>query len=320
MKLYVLPTPQDQSTFRRGEKPARCVVRELPSAAAAESYETGLNSVARLGNGAPADVVVEGPLVMEVCFEPEADSPVKFTFQNTLQKDAFRQGLEDGEGADAPLIFTERDAEFRLLETMYAADTATVFVRCEEGSLTFLRSFGVGVGRYDVLRHGVEVTATRHAIAQIAEFPADFEIEHGVILDGEVEVIDMPQRLRSATLVFLRHEGADVTTVGMLVVKTTLATDALAKAAVVDAVTEWVDKTQKGRALWNGSGADLNIGDLASGDAFADPMLLSALTQRGIAYESCMVADTPAVSFYDEVLVDASRLAQQQSQFSFGVE
>ena len=114
--------------------------------------------------------------------------------------------------------------------------------------------------------------------------------------------------LRSTTLVFVRHEGAKVSTVAFLTVRTTLDTDEEVKAALAAATTHWVNSTDAGRHLWDYSFADLNIGDLHSGSAFQDKGFLAALWERGIEYVDCLAMGCDDAIPYDQVLVNAGDL------------
>ena len=51
------------------------------------------------------------------------------------------------------------------------------------------------------------------------------------------------------------------------------------KAALVRAITSWVEQTQEGKSLWIHTNKDLNLGDLSAG---LDPTLLPYLAQQGI--------------------------------------
>lgn len=115
---------------------------------------------------------------------------------------------------------------------------------------------------------------------------------------------------RSAMLVFLRYEGAEVSTIGVLNLRTSLETDTEVKAALTAAATHWVNATEEGRALWNYSCADLNIGDLASSSAFQDEALLVAMRERGVEYVDCFVGECDDAIPYDEVLVDEQQVVE----------
>ena len=315
-KLYVLPTREDQLAFEAGMKPRNCVVREFDGPEVARAYHIGL--AAR-----EANVIRESYLEMTLVFSRGATEDEEvFNFNSVAEKGAFRQGMEDGEGRTSlSIVHDEDSAQFQALEAMYASDGERVFVRCEEGSQGLLKSFGAKIGAYDLLRRGVVADVSGHVLSQIRQFPADFEIEFEApaeAIDAANDHSESPGAARNAMLVFLRHESADVTTVAMLSLKTTLATDAEVMTALVDATTQWVQKTDAGRKLWNQSDADLNIGDLASSGAFADAILLNAFRQRGIEFVGCTVADTDEFALpYDSLLVDANKLEVVQAEMPF---
>lgn len=307
VKLYVLPTPEDQLAFAAGQQPRNCFMREFDSEEVARSYLKGLRA------GGESNVVRESYLEMVVVFGVSENEEV-FHFGSLPEKDAFRQGLEDGEGLAAePVVHDAKSESFAALEAMFASEVEPVFIQCEEGSLGLLKSFGAKLGPYDLVRRGVMADVSGHVLSQIRQFPADFEVEFGVVAADEVqEVADATvataSQERGAMLVFLRQERAQVTTVGVLSVKTTLPSDVEAKEALIAATTEWVSKTEAGRKLWTYSSEDLNIGDLASSGAFSDETFLAALRKRGVEFAACMVGDTQDAISYDQVLVDVAQL------------
>lgn len=317
VKLYVLPTKEDQALLLAGERPRNCFVREFDTHQIAQAYLRGLLI------GFESNVIRESYQQMTVVFGGSENEEV-FSFESVAEKGAFRQGLEDGEGYPAPSIFDEESDAFPALESMYASDMGHVFIHCEEGSLGLLKSFGAKVGAYDLLRHGAMAEVSSHVLEQINQFPADFEVELD-LHEAIAEVVDVEPAeaeeekaiVRSAMLLFLRQERAKVTTVGILNLKTILLTDAHVKTALIGATTEWVRKTEEGRKLWSHSCEDLNIGDLASSGAFNDEVFLAALAQRGVEYVSCVVGGTEDAIAYDQVLVDASALQEKQIEIAF---
>lgn len=320
VRLYVLPSRGDHLALEAGERPRNCLMREFDSPEIAMSYQVGL----RAGGGDGSNVVRESYLQMTVVFGgPDDERPRAgtFNFDSVGQKDAFRQGLEDGDGFADPAVYGADAALFGALEALYASEVERVFIKCEEGSLGLLKSFGARLGCYDAQRHGVAAETSGHVLTQIRQFPADFEIEFGVTADESVVESTVEHEgvewMRNATLVFLRHEDGAVTTVGVLSVKTALPVGADLRAGLVDAVTEWVSKTEAGRRLWIDSRKNLNIGDLALNGAFSDPALLAALRQRGMDSVNCMVAETENAIAYDKVLVDPDKLEDVQISIPF---
>lgn len=118
---------------------------------------------------------------------------------------------------------------------------------------------------------------------------------------------------RTATLVFLRYDNADVVNVGVLTLRTSLESDVEVKGALVAATTHWVNTTEAGRKLWSYSCADLNIGDLAGSSSFEDADLLRALRERDLEYVDCFVGDCDDALPYDEVLVDEELVAEVEA-------
>lgn len=124
------------------------------------------------------------------------------------------------------------------------------------------------------------------------------------------------QELRTAMLVFLRYERAEVSTVGVLLLRTAIEQDAQVKEALKAATTHWVNTTEDGRRLWNYSCCDLNIGDLASSSAFQSHAFLAALQERGVEYLDCIVGDTTEALAYDEMLVNEAQVVEEATEGS----
>lgn len=310
VKLYVLQAGEEQTAFRRGVLPKNCFARDFDTPVIAQSYLKGLRS------GREGNVIRESHLEMAVVFSGSEDEKL-FRFDSVAEKNAFRQGLEDGEIFMESVVYDEDSEHFQALEAMYASQMELVFIRCDEGSLGLLKSFGAKLGVYDATFGAVLADVSPHVLTQIAQFPSDFEVEFGVTVQARDDKGESGEKSRSATLVFLRNESAKVTTAGVLSLKTTLDTDAEVKIALIEATTEWVSKTEAGRRLWVNSGEDLNIGDLASSGAFSDAMFLAALQQRGVAFVDCAVGCTDDSIAYDQVLVDTSRLEAGQIPIPF---
>jgi hypothetical protein len=131
---------------------------------------------------------------------------------------------------------------------------------------------------------------------------------------GNRKMTTNQEMTRNATLVFLRYEDAEVSTMGILNLRTLLETDAEVKETLTAATTHWVNTTQAGRSLWNYSCADLNIGDLASSSAFQDEAFLAALRDRGVEYVDCFVGDCDDAIAYDEVLVNEEEVVEEATE------
>lgn len=312
VKLYVLPSPAEQAALEAGVRPRMCLVREFDGVDVAQAYLKGLR-------GGRGTIIRESHLEVTVAFVSdglEVERP--FVFDTVEEKVAFRQGLDDNEveGMEAPVAFSEGARLFPFLERLYAADPELVFVKCEEGLLGLLKSFGAKPGVYDAVRGGVLTEASAHVLSQIEQFPADFEIDRDVSIDAASSdaVVE-----RVTSLMFLRS-GAQgrAKNIGLLSVRTVLPTDADVMASLVDATTEWVRKTDAGSRLWVHSREDLNIGDLAHGRAFDDPMLIAAMRQRGIDFIACAVSGAEEALAFDKVLVDPAGLkGERQYEIAF---
>lgn len=113
---------------------------------------------------------------------------------------------------------------------------------------------------------------------------------------------------RECSYNFARHEDGGVTTLGVLKLQTSHSDDDTAWRALVEAITVWVATTDAGREAWTGSSHDLNIGDLASFNAFQDADFQRLLADRGLQFIDLMVSDADESINYDEVLVDTAAL------------
>lgn len=108
---------------------------------------------------------------------------------------------------------------------------------------------------------------------------------------------------------FARREEGMITTLGILEIASTNPDEGGAWDAMIDAITEWVNTTEAGRRAWIGSSKDLNIGDLASFDAFQDKDLSRLMAERGLTFKSLMIADSQDdCADYDEVLINYETL------------
>lgn len=114
--------------------------------------------------------------------------------------------------------------------------------------------------------------------------------------------------MRECSFNFARQEGAEITTLGTLGMLTTHASDHDAWQAFLDATTQWVATTEAGRNAWNASSQDLNIGDMATSDAFQDTDFQRLLSESGLIFRDLHISDAERSINYDKVLVDESAL------------
>lgn len=108
---------------------------------------------------------------------------------------------------------------------------------------------------------------------------------------------------------FERHERGVATTHARLSVRTACDPDAI-PAALRRGVTAWVASTKAGRHAWHDSSHDLNIGDLACADPFAEPTFVACLAAQGL-HEARLIdpVDPDHTCEYDFRLVDEDVLA-----------
>lgn len=116
----------------------------------------------------------------------------------------------------------------------------------------------------------------------------------------------------TVTLRFARRDGPDVTTLGILSV---LVSPALAKSltsfATADegvlhhlqvALTAWINETPQGRAAWEASCEDFNIGDLDTLQDTHKASLQPFLQSQGILGTQSLVADGGDCFDFDTLL------------------
>lgn len=107
------------------------------------------------------------------------------------------------------------------------------------------------------------------------------------------------------TLLFTRIERVDVTAMACLQLETLgVLDDTQVFSALKRAVTEWVIGTESGRDAWLRSCEDLNIGDLACDDSFADVGLRSRMEAHGLRFVKVITGLGERSWHYDTVLAN----------------
>ena len=97
---------------------------------------------------------------------------------------------------------------------------------------------------------------------------------------------------------FVRQEGLEVTNLAILEMYWEPKTTQTGFAKLQELVSDWVARTKDGKAAWEYSGGDLNIGDLAMYDASFKKFAL----RRGITVRFIYVGGTEETISYDVVL------------------
>lgn len=107
--------------------------------------------------------------------------------------------------------------------------------------------------------------------------------------------------MKKVTIPFIRMDGARLET--MAVVEFSLDNKKDPQTELRKAATAWVRETDSGKTVWEYSGGDMNIGDIASHDesGFAKYVELHGIKDFRIVY----VGDTSDALPYDTVLADA---------------
>jgi len=109
-------------------------------------------------------------------------------------------------------------------------------------------------------------------------------------------------KMKHEIFTFVRQEGLEVTNLAILEMYwepgTTTTQTGFAK--LQELVSDWVARTKAGKAAWEYSGGDLNIGDLAMYDSTFKKFAL----RRGITVRFIYVGGTEDTVSYDTVLAE----------------
>lgn len=117
-KLYVIPTREDQLAFDKGKKPGNVLTREFATDEECGEYKNGLEAVYDLAEYSIED---ESPTSLTISFDD--DEAREYNFDSEAEKDAYKTGLEDGEGFETPLLLNSNDdpEEYARLDVMMSA-------------------------------------------------------------------------------------------------------------------------------------------------------------------------------------------------------
>ncbi|WP_318493554.1 hypothetical protein [Photobacterium leiognathi] len=107
-----------------------------------------------------------------------------------------------------------------------------------------------------------------------------------------------------ATLLFTRQEKLGLENFAVVTVEPA-ADQNEALALLKRALTDWAGKTVAGRAEWQGTGEDFNIGDFLLCES--DPDLQSTFEKFGVKVKVLVSSDSTALVSYDEVLIDSDK-------------
>lgn len=115
-EIYVIPAGEDQVAFEEGKKPAIVFKHEFATEIEREEYINGLEAVYDLAEYSIED---ETPTTLTVIFD-DADTE-EFEFEAEAEKEAFKLGMDDGEGFREPLVISpdeDREDFSRLSELL----------------------------------------------------------------------------------------------------------------------------------------------------------------------------------------------------------
>lgn len=117
-ELYIILTREDQIAFDNGKKPKNVLVRKFETQGERDEYKNGQEAVYDLTEYSIED---ETPTSLTISFdENEAQ---ELDFSSEAEKDAYKQGLEDGDGFASPIILNkdEDPEEYARLDVMMSA-------------------------------------------------------------------------------------------------------------------------------------------------------------------------------------------------------
>jgi hypothetical protein len=117
-KLYVIPTGEDQAAFESGKKPDNVLKREFSTPEERDEYTNGIQAVYDLTEYSIED---ETPTSLTIVFDDSDEQT--YDFDSEDEKDAYKKGLEDGDGFKSPLVIDkDEDPErFASLDLMLKA-------------------------------------------------------------------------------------------------------------------------------------------------------------------------------------------------------
>lgn len=106
VKIIVLPTEEGQSTFNEGRIPEDVFLCEFATNDEAHAYVAGIESMEGL---VEYDILDEDNQSLRVLI---ADNAIDLAFASVAEKEAFKLGLEDGDGYSCPGIYREGETGF----------------------------------------------------------------------------------------------------------------------------------------------------------------------------------------------------------------
>ena len=117
-QLYVIPTGEDQLAFDAGKKPRNVIKREFATAEERDEYKNGIEDVNDLAEHSIED---ETPTSLTIVFDGSDEDT--YDFDSEAEKEAYKQGLDDGDGFKSPLVLDgdEDPEEFARLDVMLKA-------------------------------------------------------------------------------------------------------------------------------------------------------------------------------------------------------
>lgn len=121
--------------------------------------------------------------------------------------------------------------------------------------------------------------------------------------------------MKSISLVFVRYESGNITTIGIVNLKTTKSvTVKTAKQKLINAVTGWVKNTKSGKDCWITSCKDLNIADLALEDKTFKKQGDPYLKAEGILDFNVEIIDSSEALNFDTVLLTKDFISKDNEE------
>jgi hypothetical protein len=117
-QVYVIPTGEDQAAFESGRKPQNVLTREFATSEERGEYRNGVGAVYDL-----AEYSIEGETTTSLTILFDESDEQTYDFNSEQEKEAYKRGLEDGDGFKSPLLIDKDDdpEEFASLELMLKA-------------------------------------------------------------------------------------------------------------------------------------------------------------------------------------------------------
>jgi hypothetical protein len=115
--LYVLPAGEDQGRFANSLKPLNTFRKAFVTKAEETAYLKGLHSVSDL-----TGYSIERESATTLSVEFDGEDAVLLEFDSETEKQAYKDGMDDGDGFVSPEVIGDDDANrFELISKLYTS-------------------------------------------------------------------------------------------------------------------------------------------------------------------------------------------------------